>query len=280
MQNRPSLPSMANVAGDATLSRASHLPFDFVAVSIPPDTPEEKRELQVAVDDYLRQCVDRLLSSSDRATVGPDAAHRELDDAGSDRIAQALDTTIFALAPELGWRLFYSERVKERVAAWFELEPNGVINIERLCKQLTRGARARRGKTLPITAADRQFKDSVVPELKLLRNFLTSRQATQNQAMDDNALLNLATADIERYGSPYPHIQHNRASFVKLVRSTPRLLLRLVNRGITPAVFADEWVGRVRNQKPESARQAMSEAPSRSRSQVKRPTPKIGSPKL
>ena len=134
MQNRPSLPSMANITGDATLSRASHLPFDFVAVSIPPDTPEEKRELQVAVDDYLRQCVDRLLSSSDRATVGPDAAHRELDDAGSDRIAQALDTTIFALAPELGWRLFYSERVKERVAAWFELEPNGVINIERLCE--------------------------------------------------------------------------------------------------------------------------------------------------
>jgi hypothetical protein len=268
-------------AGEAALARVDRLPFDFMAILNPPITSGEKRRLREAMDEYLLQRVDRLLNPSDRVSLAPNSAHHGPDDAASDRIAQVLDTVILELAPEFGWRLLYSDRVRERLAAWFEIEPNGAGNLEKLGKQLGLGARTRSGeKKLRITGEHRQFKDSVVPELKLLLNFLKARQTSQNRAMDENTLLNLTTAEIEREGCPYHHIQNNRTSFSKLVRSTPGLLLGLTNGGTTPAVFADEWVARVTNQKPESARQAMSEAPSRGRRQSKRLVPQVRKPKL
>jgi hypothetical protein len=266
---------------EAALARTSHLPVDFMAISRPPTTPEEKQQLREAMDDYLCQRVDRLLCPLDRASLGPETADRGPDDAGSDRIMEALDTTILELAPEFGWRLWYSDRVRERVAAWFEIEPNGAANFEKFGKQLALGARARSGgKKLRITVAHRQFKDSVVPELKLLMNFLKALQSGQNRAIDENTLLTLASLELEREGCPYRVIQHNRTSFSKLVSSTPGLLQRLTTGGVTPASFADEWVARVTNQQPESARQAMSEAPSRGRRQPKRLASRIRKPKL
>jgi len=251
-----------------------------VAVREAPTTLAAKQQLQEAMDEYVRQRIDRTLSPSDRATLGP-AAKADPDEAGSERITQALDSLILEIAPQFGWRIFYSERIRERLAGWFEIEAAGPLNFENLGKQLKVGARLRLGLAkLRITTEHRKFKDSVVPEVRRLRNFIRVRQHSQNRALDDSELLGLALTELERRDCPYPVIQNNRASFAELLRSTPRLLLRLVNGGETPAGLADEWVARVTNQHPESARQAMSEAPSRGRRRPERPTPQPRNSKL
>ena len=260
-QDKPSETVSANpTAGEAALARTDELPFDFMAVSEPPTSLEAKKQLQEAMDDYIRQRLDAALSRPDREALRHGAL-AEAAEAGSDRIVHALDKIILDMAATLRGRLFFSDSVLGRIWAWCEVEPDGPARLEQLMKQLARGVQTRLGTArMPITPEHRKFKELIQPEIKLLRNFLRSKQAQQNRAMNEKTLLYLANTELERLDCPYPGLQNNRNSFANLVHSQTKILVRLVNGDISPATFTDGWVARETHWSIEGARQAMSKA--------------------
>ena len=166
------------------LTRKQNHTLDIKELNCPPATPEEKASLSAAMDDYIRQSIDAALQPKDRQSLSRNA--RSLpDDEARTRIEDALDNLILELAPTYGCRLFYSDLVLSRLAAWMDGdEVASPARFEKLGKQLCRGALFLRGKAkLSVGSDERRFKETIKNELGNLQRLLRARQVPMERSL-------------------------------------------------------------------------------------------------
>jgi len=245
-------------ASDTASCQDGALPFDFMAVSRPPTSPEGHARLREEMDHYILQSVSAELSQADRRLLGPPTG-TEKDEGADARIEHALDEVIIGLAATFGWRLYFSDRVRDRMFAWQECDPDGTALLNRFHRQQELHARANQeGVRVPLEPRYQQVKLDAQTDFKLLRERLRAEQAKQRRALNKETVLTLVNADLDRHECPYPFLQNNRAVFKKFIASKPDVLTELLTGGITPAILANTLIGAVTNYTPESVRQALS----------------------
>lgn len=263
-QHKLSQLSKAMRASDTASCREGTLPFDFMAVSRPPTSPEERARLRDELDHYILQSVSAELSQGDRKLLGPPIG-TDTDDAADARIEHALDEVIIRLAATFGWRLYDSDRVRDRMFAWQECDPDGPALLTRFHRQQELHARANQeGVRVTLEPRYQQVKLDAQTDFKLLRERLRAEQAKQRRALNKETVLTLVNAELDHHDCPYPFLQNNRTLFRKFVASKPDMLTELLTGGITPAILANTLIGAVTNYTPESVRQALSTLRTRS----------------
>lgn len=231
---------------------------DFGAIRIPPVPPDEREKLCRAMESEVGISLAKLLSSSDLERYKlPGEAER--DNELTARIFAALDRVILERAPALGFFLFYSTLVMDRLAQWRDYEPNGPDLYEKLGKALALGARARQGKAkLPVTPWTPQFKQEIQRELGSLNKLLRARVPSQPRRRTAKDWHDAVREIVHRQDCPFPWLLQNWPAFERFLGAEPEPFKQFCNGDLTPALFVNEWIARGLNRDPESTRQAIS----------------------
>lgn len=238
--------------------------FDAAVEMVPSDPVVAARLVKFITLDILA-LFERRLTADDRAMYRPGEEKSWSDPSRVTKIQGTLDQVIIEKAQILGWRVYLSPLVLNRMAKWSHSGDRGIQRLQQLGQAVTFAARVEHGEAkLPITAAEwREHKKRGVDELRRLfkqfhANFNHRRRAPSYQDACDWIATTIR-------GSPgaFPLLRVNLTSLSRFfeVAEDPTFRRRLVLCEIRPAALFDEWVALSRNLSPETFRQSVSNLP-------------------
>lgn len=215
------------------------------------------------MEEYVTGSFLALLSPSDRERY-QQPGEAERDGELSTRIFAAVDKVILERAPTLGWRLFFSPMVTDRLAQWFDSEPNGPVLFEKLGKALTLGALVGQRKAkLPVSPWIREFKQKTLRELRTLQGLLRTMASSKPSRTTAKDWRDAVAENVHRHERPFPQLLVNWTAFQNVLKFDPETFKCFCFGDLTPGLFVDQWIAWEHNRETESMRQAISNVHSR-----------------
>jgi hypothetical protein len=170
---------------------------DLQAVQEMPLDARERHDLRESRRVNLNQMFEETLSKQDRDLwrdwQKPDG---QRDDTASElRIFGKFDDFILRISRTLGWQVFLSDVIVNRIAQWWHKKRNGPELLERLGRELALGARVGRGLVaLPMDdQAWHAIRDTAKCELRPLLNKLRNTFGPGNSLPNTEQILSFVS---------------------------------------------------------------------------------------
>lgn len=234
--------------------------LDARTLSEIPRDPSERERAASKLEGNVMRALRHRLSPADR-----DLYRRHQlevpDKLARFRIEFELDEVIFRAAVTSGPRIFLSPVILNRVNDWMLYARDGAQRFERLCKCFVLGARVLRGQAKVPLSSDSWWvgaRKRLIRELRVLRNFQLARSSKPRYGFKRPGLWASLMDTLEDPSGTFPTIEKVGPSLVNFVETHPEAAQRWLDGDLTPALFANEFIGWCTNRSPEATRQTIS----------------------
>jgi hypothetical protein len=241
----------------------------LLSVTVPPNDRDDRLRLGVMVTDDILTLFQSRLAPKDLALWGKKDSEEPWTATDRKRIFGAYDKTIIERAQTIGWRVYLSPLVQNRMAQWHNGCEHGPHRLKQLGDAVALAARVARGDAkLPVSEVEwKQFKAQGVDDLrrifKKFRKAFNQRRTPPNYQEACKWLLE--TVD----GSPraFPVLSGEMGSLFRYFEYAKQeddgFIGRLVLGDLKPGALFDEWGAWGRNLNPDTFRQSISVLPSK-----------------
>lgn len=239
-----------------------------MAVTSPPKDYEDRLRLGVMVSDDIISLFESRLAPKDHALWHQRDSQERWTKADEKKILGAFDKTIIERAQTLGWRVYLSPFVLERMAKWQDGHEHGLDRIERLGQAVLLAARVACGQAkLPITEPEwRKFKPQVINELRRLFKQYRHVFNQHRSAPSYKEACEWLRQTVEGSPNAFPFLLLNLTSlfryFGHAAQEDDAISKQVTLGDLRPGKLFDEWGAWGRNLSPDTFRQSISGLPS------------------
>jgi len=163
-----------------------------------------------------------------------------LDPQETSHLWDKFDHVLIEQAESLGWRIFESSGVLQRISHWMDKDPHGIEKLKRFSNNMERNAKIGRGLQRHSFTEQEwcQTRTNALGEVKALQRKLASQFATRNEMPNPTEACSVIRTEIATTPRGYKYLTANLRSFSEYIGP---LTPRFVTNQITPATVVDGW---------------------------------------